>query len=218
MSQSTNFYPIQFLPVRSLTLSPLPSLLLGFLSYGFQCLSTDFFSIPLLQGVALRADQSFATARNRGQPHCPSSPSCSSTTSPSSWLRPGPSTAFPSFTASQAAAVHSSLPHWLPLLLKSQSQLPQGSHRHPLPEPLAEVPGKLGLSQRPLGHRPWEATPPSGVLAPLGPALTLLPPLRAPLLQSSPQPQKACPHGATPVLLLSGLPPPSSRRRRIRRY
>lgn len=167
----------------------------------------------LPQGVVLRAGQSFDTARSRGQLRCPSSPSCSSTTSPSSWPRPGPSTTFPSSTASQAAAGHSSLPHWLPPLLKSQPQLLQGTHRHPP----TEVPGNQGLSQKPHGHHPWAATPPSGVLAPLGPAPTLLPPLRAPLLQSRSQPQKACPHGASPVLL-SGLPPPSSHRRRIRRH
>ena len=162
----------------------------------------------------LRADRSFATARSRGQPRCPSSRSCSSTTSPSSWPRPGPCTAFPSSTASQAAAVHRSLPPQLPPLLKAQAQLLQESHRRPP----TGVPGKPGLSQRPRGHHPWAATPPSGVLAPLGPAPTLQPPLRAPLSQSRPQPQKAHLHGAFPVLLLSGLPSPSSRRRRIRRY
>lgn len=170
-----------------------------------------------LTGVVLKADQSCATARSRGQPRCPSSPSCSSTTSLSSWPRPGPSTAFPSSIASQAATVHSSLSHWLPLLLRDQPQLPQGSHRHHHPKPLAEVPGELGLSQRPHGRHPWAATPRSRVLAPLAPALTLLPLLHAPLLQSRPQPLKAYPHGAILVLLLSDLPPPSSHRRRIRR-
>lgn len=161
----------------------------------------------------LRADRSFATARSRGQQRCPSSPSCSSTTSPSSCPRPGPSTAFPSSTASRAAAVHSSLPHWLPPLLKSQPQPLPGSHKHPP----TEVPGKLGLSQKPHDHHLWAATPLSVVLAPLGSAPTLLLPLRAPLPLSSPQPQKAHPHGVSPVLL-SSLPPPSSHRRRIRRY
>lgn len=178
------------------------------------CLPDPFPSL-LLQGVVQKADQSFATARSRGQPRCPSSPSCSSTTSPSSWPRPGLSTAFPSSTTSQAA--HSSLPHWLPPLLRAQPQLPWGSRRHPHLQPLTEVPRKQGLSQRPHGRHPWAATPPSGALALLGPALTPLPLLRAPLLQSRPQPLKAFPHGATLVLLLSGLPPPSSHTRRIRR-
>jgi hypothetical protein len=183
-------------------------------------MSVHLIPLPflLLQGVVLRADQSFATARSRGQPRCPSSPLFSSTTSPSSWPRPGPSTAFPNSIASQAAAVHISLPYQLLLLLKAKPQFPQGSHRHPHPKPLAEVPEKLGLSQRPHGRHPWEAIPLSGVLAPLGPALTLLPLLRAPLLLSRLQPQKTYPHGATPVLLLSHLLPPSSHRRRIRRY
>lgn len=161
----------------------------------------------------LRADRSSATARSRGPPRCPSSPSCSSTTSPSSWPRPGPSTAFPSSTACRAAAAHSSLPPWLPPRLKSLPQILPGSHRHPP----TEVPGKLGLSQKPHDHHPWAATPLSGALAPLGSAPTRPPPLRAPLPQSRPQPQKAHPHGASPVLL-SSLPPPSSPRRRIRRY
>lgn len=167
----------------------------------------------LPQGVVLRADQSSATARSRGQPRCPSSPSCSSTTSPSSWPRPGPSTASPSSTACRAAAVHSSLAPWLPPRLKSLPQNLQGSLRHPP----TEVPGKLGLSQKPHDRHPWAATPLSGALAPLGSAPTLPPPLRAPLPQSRPQPQKAHPHGASPALL-SSLPPPSSPRRRIRRH
>lgn len=33
----------------------------------------DSFSIPVAAGVVLRADRSFATARSRGQPRCPSS-------------------------------------------------------------------------------------------------------------------------------------------------
>lgn len=203
-------------------LAPPPGGLVSYLCFcfflcGFSVCLSECSPSLLLQGVVLKADQSFATARSRGQLHCPSSPSCSSTTSPSSWPRLGPCTTSPSSTASRAAAVHSSLPQWLPLLLKAQPQLPPGSHRRPHPEPLVEVPGKLGLSQRPHGHHPWAATPPSGVLAPLGPALTLLPPLRAPLPQSRPQPQTAYPHGATPVLL-PGLPPPSCHSRKIRRH
>lgn len=111
----------QVLPVSS----PLPSehhpsaSLLPLLEVpGSVCLTPPPSLLP--QGVVRRADQSFATARNRGRPRCPSSPSCSSTTSQSSWPRPGPSTAFPSSTASLVAAVRSSLPRWLPPLLKSQ--------------------------------------------------------------------------------------------------
>lgn len=201
--------------------SPLPMNIIQLLSVSVLPLMWVSVSVHLIpspsllpQGVVLRAGQSFDTARSRGPLRCPSSPSCSSTTSPSSWPRPGPSTAFPSSTASQAAAVHSSLPHWLSLLLKSQLQLLQETHRRPP----TKVPGKLGLSQKPPGHHPWAATPLSGVLAPLGPVPALLPPRRAPLLQSRSRPQKAHPHGASPVLLLSGLPPPSSHRRRIRRH
>lgn len=172
------------------------------------------FSVPLLQGAALRADQCFATARSRGRPRCLSSPLCSSITSPSSWPRPVPSTASPSSTVSRAAAVHSrssssSLPHWLSPPLKAQPQLPQESRSHSHPRPLAEVPEKLGLSRRPQGRHPWEATPLSGVPAPLGPALTRPPLPPAPLLQSRPQQQKVSPHGAT-LVLPCGLAPPSS--------
>lgn len=213
--------PAHFLQPRSCP-SPSPSLvsvispLVSVFPLIWVPVSVHLIHSPSLlpQGVVLRADQSFDTARSRGQPRCPSSPSCSSTTFPSSWPRPGPSTAFPSSIASQAAAVYSSLPHWLPPLLKAQLQLLQGSHMHPP----TEVPGKLGLSQKPHGHHPWAVTPLSGVLAPLGPAPTLLPPLRAPLPQGSPQPQKAHSHGASPVLLLSSLQPLSSCRRKIRRY
>lgn len=165
---------------------------------------------PFLQGASLRADRCCATARSRGPPRCPSSPSSSSTTSPSSWPRPGPSTASPSSTASRAVAVPSSLPLWLSPLRKAQPQPPQESHRHSHPRPPAGVPEKLGLNRRPHGHHPWEATPLSGAPAPLGLALTRprLPP--APLLQSRPQQQRVSPHGATLVLPLCGLPPPSS--------
>lgn len=189
-----------------------------FLSCGFPCLCLSLSPSLLLQGVALKADPSFATARNRGRPPYLSSRSCSSITSPSSWPRPGPSTAFPSSTASRAAAAHSSLPHWLSLLLKAQPQLPQENHRHSHPRPLAEVPETLGLSQRPQGHHPWEATPQSGVPAPLGLAPIHLPLPPVPRLQSRPQHQKVYGHGATPVLLLCGLPPPSSHGRRTRRF
>lgn len=175
----------------------------------FQCLCLSPSPLSLLQGVALKADLSFATARNRGRPPYLSSRSCSSITSPSSWPRPGPSTAFPSSTASQAAAAHSSLLHWLSLLLKAQPQLPQEIHRRSHPRPLAEAPETLDLNQRPQGLHPWEATPQSGVPAPLGLALTHLPLPPAPHLQSRPQQQKVCQHGATPVLPLCGLPPPS---------
>lgn len=181
---------------------------------GFSVPLAQPFSILLLQGAALRADQCFATARSRGRPRCLSSPSCSSITSPSSWPRPVPSTASPSSTVSQAAAVRSSsssssLPRWLSQLLKAQPQLPQESHSHSHPTPLAGVPEKLGLSQRPRGRHPWEATPLSGVPAPLGPALTRPPLPPAPLLQSRPQQQKVSPRGAT-LVLLCGLLPPSS--------
>lgn len=181
---------------------------------GFSVPLAQPFSILLLQGAALRADQCFATARSRGRPRCLSSPSCSSITSPSSWPRPVPSTASPSSTVSQAAAVRSSsssssLPRWLSQLLKAQPQLPQESHSHSHPIPLAGVPEKLGLSRRPRGRHPWEATPLSGVPAPLGPALTRPPLPPAPLLQSRPQQQKVSPHGAT-LVLLCGLLPPSS--------
>lgn len=178
---------------------------------GFSVPLAQPFSILLLQGAALRADQCFATARSSGRPRCRSSPSCSSITSPSSWPRPVPSTASPSSTVSQAAAVHSSssLPRWLSQLLKAQPQLPQESHSHSHPTPLAGVPEKLGLSRRPRGRHPWEATPLSGVPAPLGPALTHPPLPPAPLLQSRPQQQRVSPCGAT-LVLLCGLPPPSS--------
>lgn len=209
--------PTQFLQPRSCPpLSPSPGSIICFCaSSHVGSVSVHLIPSPsmLPQGVVLRADQSSATARSRGQPRCPSSPSCSSTTSPSSWPRPGPSTAFPSSTACRAAAAHSSPLPWLPPRLKSLPQILPGSHRHPP----TEVPGKLGLSQKPHDRHPWAATPLSGALAPLGSAPTPLPPLRAPLPQSRPQPQKAHPHGASPVLL-SSLPPPSSPRRRIRRY
>lgn len=172
----------------------------------------------LLQGVALKADPSFDTARNRGRPPYRSSRSCSNITSPSSWPRPGPSTAFPSSTASRAAAEHSSpLPHWLSLLLKSQPRLPQESPRHSPRRPLAEAPETLGLNQRPQGHHPWEATLRSGVPAPLVLALTHLH-LPPPRLWSRAQQQTVYHRGAAPVLLLCALPPPSSHRRRTRRF
>lgn len=183
---------------ESLCLSPSPSL--------------------LLQGVAPKADPSFATARIRGRPPYRSSHSCSNITSPSSWPRPGPCTASPSSTASRAAAAHSSPPRWLSLLLKAQPPLPQESSSHVHRRPLAEAPETLGLNQRPRGHRPWEATPQSGVPAPLDLAPTPLPLPPAPRLQSRAQQPTVYHHGAIPALLLCALPHPSSHRRRTRRF